>query len=330
MRGFEDDDEEVPTIRRRTAAQKVTHLEMMLEQIANYVAIISRNTIVRNSTSINGVWQAIRQHYGLQSTGSRFLDLANIKLKADQRPEDLYQALMSFVDDLLTRASGITHHGAPPDTDEELSPSLENCVVFTWLQLLHPGLPRLVKRRYGTELRSRTLASVKPEISQALDSLLDELHACEEAKVLRAASANFGRSTHAQNNRPSCFSTRQSKPKPAYKPRPNKSCLLCFQAGRADHRSHFLSSCPHPPESDRQFMSRVRQVADIEDIPDSTYDPVDEDILDPAPPTLYNSDQPITPTPLPAASTLLSHLISMHSSTTTPFASPLTPVQRPT
>ena len=228
MRGFEDDNEEVPVIRRRTAAQKVTHLDMMLGQIANYVPVISRNTIVRNSTSINGVWQAIRQHYGLQSTGSRFLDLANIKLKTDQRPEDLYQALMSFVDDnLLTRASGITHHGAAPETDEELSPSLENFVVFTWLQLLHPGLPRLVKQRYGTELRSRTVASVKPEISQALDSLLDELHACEEAKVLRAASTNFGRSSHAQNNRSPC-STHPPKPKPAYKPRSTKSCPLCF------------------------------------------------------------------------------------------------------
>ena len=35
--------------------------------------------------------QAIRQHYVFQSTGSRFLHLANIKLKSDQRPEDLYQ-----------------------------------------------------------------------------------------------------------------------------------------------------------------------------------------------------------------------------------------------
>ena len=87
--------------------------------------------------------EAIRQHYGIQFTGSRFLDLANIKLKSDQRPEDLYQCLISFIEDnLLTRASGITHHSAIPETDEELSPSLENFVVFMWLQLLHPSLPQ--------------------------------------------------------------------------------------------------------------------------------------------------------------------------------------------
>jgi hypothetical protein len=110
LRGFTDDGEAIPQIQRRTAAQKVTHLELMLGQIANYAPVISRNTIVRNSTSISDVWQAIRQHYGLQSTGSRFLDLANIKSKLDQRPEDLYQCLMSVEDNLLTAAGGITHH----------------------------------------------------------------------------------------------------------------------------------------------------------------------------------------------------------------------------
>jgi hypothetical protein len=39
----------------RCAAQKVTHPEMMLGQIANYAPVISLNTIERNSTSISGV-----------------------------------------------------------------------------------------------------------------------------------------------------------------------------------------------------------------------------------------------------------------------------------
>ena len=195
LRGFSSDPESVPAARRRTAAQKVTHLEMMLGQIANYAPIISRSSIVKNSTSISGVWQTIRQHYGLQLTGSRFLDLANISLKPEQRPEDLFQSLMAFIEDnLLTTSSGITHHGEIPASDEELSPSLENFVVLTWLRLLHPSLPRLVKQPYGTELRSRTLASVKPEISQALESLLDKLHTSDESKVLRSAPPTDHRS----------------------------------------------------------------------------------------------------------------------------------------
>ena len=86
LRGFSNDPESVLAARRRTAAQKVTYLEVMLGQMANYAPIISQNSIVKNSFSISGVWQTIRQHYDLQLTGSHSLDLANISLKPEQRP----------------------------------------------------------------------------------------------------------------------------------------------------------------------------------------------------------------------------------------------------
>ena len=53
----------------------------MLEQIANYATIISRNTIVKSSISLNNIWTKIREHYGFQTTGSRFLDLTQISLQ---------------------------------------------------------------------------------------------------------------------------------------------------------------------------------------------------------------------------------------------------------
>ena len=63
-RGFANDGEEVPEANRKTREQKVSMLELMLGQIANYCPIISRNTIVKNSTSIDNIWQTIRPHYG--------------------------------------------------------------------------------------------------------------------------------------------------------------------------------------------------------------------------------------------------------------------------
>ena len=72
---------------------------------------------------------------------------------------------MAFVEDILLKANSLSHHGDLITEDEELSPSLENFVVLTWVKLIHPDLPRLVKQRYGTELRSRTLASIRPEVS---------------------------------------------------------------------------------------------------------------------------------------------------------------------
>lgn len=213
LRGFSNDGEDEPEASRRTAAQKVTHLELMLGQIANFCPVISRNTIVKNSTCMNDIWQAIRLHFGFQSSGGYFLDFDSIKLEPGERPEDLYQRLNSFVEDnLLTTTCGISHMGDIPEADEELTPTIENFVVLTWLRLIDKSLPSLVKQRYGTELRSKTLASLKPEISLTLKSLLDEITTSNEAKVLR-------------------FSLRMPlkvKPEP-YKRQ--KECLLCKQAG---------------------------------------------------------------------------------------------------
>jgi len=50
----------------------------------------------------------------------------------------------------------LVHHGSVLEEEEELSPTLENFVILTWLRLINPALPKLVKQRYGTELRSRT------------------------------------------------------------------------------------------------------------------------------------------------------------------------------
>ena len=183
-----NDTDTVPASSRRTAAQKVAQLELMLGQIANYCPVISRNTIVKNSTSVDNIWQSIHTHYGFQSIGGHFLDSADIKLEQGECPEDLYERLMAFVEDnLLTASSGIKHHEESPTKDEDISPTLENLIVFLWLKLAHSELPRSVKQRYGTKLRSRTLASIKPEISQALDSLLEELHDSEEAHVMCSA-----------------------------------------------------------------------------------------------------------------------------------------------
>ena len=76
-------------------------------------------------------------HFGFQVTGAHFIDFASIRLEPDERPEDLFQRLMAFVEDSLLK-------------DEEMSPSLENFVVLEWLRLINPELPKLVKQGYGT------------------------------------------------------------------------------------------------------------------------------------------------------------------------------------
>jgi hypothetical protein len=233
LRGFEDDGEDVEQAQRRTAAQKVIHLELMLGQIANFCPVISRNTIVKNSTSLENVWQSIRAHFGFQTTGAHFIDFAEMKLKPGERPEDLYQRIMAFVEDnLLTTESGITHHDEDPDEDEEITPMVENMIVLTWLRLVHPDLPGLIKQRYGTELRNSTLASIKPEISQAMGSLLESLNSSEDVRVMRYTPSSTNRNQNPRSNfQPRRFdNNNNSNNNNNRQATPSKKCPLCETA----------------------------------------------------------------------------------------------------
>ena len=94
-------------------------IDIQHSQIANFCSIISRNTTTKKSTSVNHIWQTIRQHFGFQMTGSHFLDFNNIRLEPGERPEDLYQRLTSFIEDNLMKPEvPIRHHDEFPEVEE--------------------------------------------------------------------------------------------------------------------------------------------------------------------------------------------------------------------
>ena len=106
-------------------------------------------------------------------------------------------------------------------------------------------------------------ASLKPEISQALDSLLDEIHTTTDAKIFR--------STASQLRLPSVRAPYSTRQQPATKHQV-RSCPLCKQAGRNDR--HFLSKCTHLPAEDRAFLAKARLTCSFEEV-----DPDDSDFL---------------------------------------------------
>ena len=124
----------------------------------------------------------------------------------------------------------------------------------TWLRLVQPDFPSLVKQRYGIELRSNSLASLKPEISQALDSLLEDINNNADAKIVRSTASKLRQPPpRGPYNR---FQKAYTKPQA-------KSCPFCKQAGRNDR--HFLSQCTYLPAEDRAFLAKARLASSLDD-----------------------------------------------------------------
>ena len=263
-RGLTDDAADAGA-NRMTKEQKVTQLELMLGMIAIYCPVITRSSIVDNSKSIDSVWQSIRLHFGFQTTGGRFLELADMTLGADERPEDLYQRIVSFVEDSLLRKEGaITHHGEKATKNERMSPTLENIIVMIWLKLVHKDLPSKVRTKYATELRSRTLASIKPEISLALDALLEDVYERRDLRAMRAGVSGFSNPRSSKQPMPRSSSyNRNSFGRQNNQFGKQKDCSLCRSAGRTN-TNHFLSKCNFLSAEDKKFMARLRSI-DIND-----------------------------------------------------------------
>ena len=236
-RGLADDGDNVPESHRRTGSKKKRSPWI---NVGNDCQLLLCNILQfhHQTVSISG-WQLAENTWTLWFPVNRvaFSWIGEYHFVAQWAPQR----------HVPTHYGILTHHGESIDTGEDLSPTLENTIVVLWLKTIHPGLPQLVKQRYGPELRNKTVASLKPEISLAMSSLLDELKSIEENRVLRAATP---------------FPTR---PRSSHPKRTVKSCILCKTANRTGVAPHFLSKCPFLTEADRRFMGRTRLIPGDDD-----------------------------------------------------------------
>ena len=168
-----------------TAAQKNATLEVMIRMVCNYAPIVNSKSILRNCTSLNFIWKKLHSHYQIEDSGANFLDFANITMGVNERPEDLYVRLDSFMENhLLKRGGKVQHDNEETAVDEVITAMVDNLIVLTWLRLIHKDLPRFIKQKY--DLRTKTIFTIHPEISMSLDSLLDELKATQEVRSMLA------------------------------------------------------------------------------------------------------------------------------------------------
>lgn len=119
-----------------------------------------------------------------------------------------------------------------------------------------------MKQKYGSELRNKTLASLKPGISQALGSLLDELRSIEDTKAMRIANNAPRRHLNSGQGQP--------------RRRPFLSCILCKTADRP-HNTQNLMDCRYLPDRDRRPWARSPMVMDdSDDLGAEECEPLDE------------------------------------------------------
>ena len=172
-RGFTDDPADYAADKKMNAAAKCALLEVVLGSIAGSAPIIGHSFIVNQSTSLDSIWDRLRTRLGFRKTGGRVLEWCDMRREENESREALWERLYSFFENiLLTKTGGVMHEGAKPTVNEKFSPTLQNIMVASWLNILNPALPAIVHQRFITQLRCSTVFSLREEISDAIPSLL--------------------------------------------------------------------------------------------------------------------------------------------------------------
>ena len=232
---------------------KAALLNVVLGSIAGYAPVISSRFIKRQATSLESIWNRLRSFYGFRRTGSRVLELMDIKMDPNESREGLWERFYSFVEDQLLMKDGeVLHEGVKIETNEVFTPTLLNVIVTCWLNAVNPALPSMVRQRFTTQLRSNTLYSIREEVSEAIPAMISELED-KECNISRTG-------TYSRNRGKGRGSYYEGRNQPSAQTYSKKSCCLCTAAGRQSS-NHFLSTCPFLPSDDKKFMTRAREVS---------------------------------------------------------------------
>lgn len=225
-----------------SAAQQCRVLQLMLDTIASVIPVISKTFITHQATSLNCIWKRLRVHYGLRKSGGTILNIGEYLRKKPQESNEAYwERCYSFIEDnLLSPIESITHFGKQPTKNEAFTPTLHNLLVSLWLYGINPNLPSTAKLKFAPELRDKTAASLREEISEAIPSILQEHGQGEEIMVARM---NYS------TNRPQGNQKNFSR----------KTCSLCYVSGKMPN-DHFLSECPFLLKHDKIFMQNRDRV----------------------------------------------------------------------
>ena len=252
LRGLVDDDA-TKTPQSLTAHEKLAHLQDFLTVICQFVPHFLSTKIIYSSTSINSIWQFVREYYSLDQSESSFIKFLAIHQEEGERPMRLYYRLLSHVsDNLLTKDSKLLHNGQVYGKDEILTPTLERYVVLRWLELLDPRLPNLVLRYFSHELRQRSLKDLQPLICNAYGDLMNLLSTEPgEASVNAIGYGYVSRPSFRQN-----FGHPGKKPK--FKPtfdRSKPKCSICKKLGQPSH--HQLADCPQLTHQEKESIAHA-------------------------------------------------------------------------
>ena len=168
-------------------AKRRRQLKTFLGQVAKCTSRNMYATIVRHATSLDWIYNKIRQDYDIQQKGIHFLNIIDLKYDAQTKtPASFYNEYRTVILNNVGRQNERIHYrNQDLPADEQVGPLFEDLILLNVLTLIDPRLPAYVKEHYRLKLGERRLMDIKTDIFTNTKKFLSDLDAADQLNSIR-------------------------------------------------------------------------------------------------------------------------------------------------
>ena len=286
------------------AAETTKLLALRNAQLAKYITHIAtlchhteNDDVTNSSTSLQWIFDYLKKHYGLETKGANFMNIAEHVYKSGTPYQTFYkQYRASFLDNLRKRGDVVQYKNETLTEDEKLSPSFENAIILWSLEKIDPRLPANVKKTYGHQMHGNvTLKDIQPVVFENITGMIEELDQTQTVKSFSLESFEDSPSLNAValRNKQKSFrgnftrgrgNSRHLQSRGANRSKftrstlsPNKFCRICNLAGSDPqvYLSHEIGDCGRLSQRDLESIKSALVLNGLIDIPDDELDSSD-------------------------------------------------------
>ena len=266
--------------RDQDLAELLTSRNAQLSKFITHITMLCPYTLTNNlsqiSTSFIWIDTYLQQYYNIRKQGAHFFSISSIRFNAGDSYQNFYMELHGALEDSLRPRGAVLLYKNDEvlEADEEMSPTLENFIILTWLERIDPRLPEKTAATFGHQITGNvSLRDLQPDICARIPSMLQELDEASANRASLGASAQDS-STLADTpihaamsfNRRGRFRGRSFAPPPRVG---DKFCRICFIANKGSPRtytSHSIANCQRLSQRDKQDLAtRLNQLSLDED-----------------------------------------------------------------
>ena len=159
-------------------AKRNRDLDLFLSLIAKTVSQDHYQVIMENSTSLDWIYDKLREDYDIQTKGIHFLNILDLKYdESKMQPMGFYNQYRTIIHNNLAQAGDtIEYKNKVMSSKETLGPTSEDLIFLQVLGLIDARLPAYIRQAYSHKLgKNKRLMDFKTDILVNIKKFRTEL-----------------------------------------------------------------------------------------------------------------------------------------------------------